>query len=93
MRDANTIDGDKYFHCKANCEAAQRGKGGEDAAQCISDIREWSDQHWPNNDPLSASEADQFANQVGRINGTINSSGSCRQICAPFRPNGLDSKY
>lgn len=26
MRNANTIGGDKYFHCKANCEAARRGQ-------------------------------------------------------------------
>jgi len=25
MREANTIGADRYFHCKANCEAAKRG--------------------------------------------------------------------
>lgn len=28
MRKANTIGGDKYFHCKANCEASRRGAAG-----------------------------------------------------------------
>ena len=28
MRQANTIGADKYFHRKANCEAAGRGLGG-----------------------------------------------------------------
>lgn len=93
MRDANTIGGDKYFHCKAKCEAAQRGQGGQDAAQCISDSREWLDQHWPKNDPPSASAADQVANRHGRTQGAANPSGTCEQICAPFRPNGLPSQY
>jgi RHS repeat-associated protein len=93
MRDANTIGGDKYFHCKANCEAAQRGQGGQGAAQCISDSREWFDQHWPKNDTPSASAADQVANQHGRTQGAANPSGTCEQICAPFRPKGLPSQY
>ena len=29
MRQADTINGDKYFHCKANCEASRRGKWGK----------------------------------------------------------------
>jgi hypothetical protein len=28
MRQANMIGGDKYFHCKANCQAASRGPTG-----------------------------------------------------------------
>ena len=92
MIDANTIGGDKYFHCKANCEATQRGEGGEDAAQCISDSREWFDQN-VKGDPASASAADQIANQHGRIQGAKNPNGDCRQICAPFRPNGLPLQY
>ncbi|WP_459873990.1 hypothetical protein, partial [Endothiovibrio diazotrophicus] len=92
MRDANTIGGDKYFHCKANCEAAQRGEGGQDAAQCISDSREWVDQNIKG-DPASASAADQVANHYGRSQGAANTGGSCSQICAPFRPNGLPPQY
>jgi RHS repeat-associated protein len=43
MREANwkAPGTDKYFHCKANCEAAQRGPGGVDAACTVSDTREW----------------------------------------------------
>ena len=92
MRDANTIGGDKYFHCKANCEAAQRGVGGKDAAQCISDTREWVDQNWKG-DPASASAADQAANQYGRSQGEANPNGNCAKLCAPFRPNGLPTQY
>lgn len=45
MRDANVKDSDKYFHCKGNCEAARRGAAGESAAEGISNMREWWDQH------------------------------------------------
>jgi len=77
---------DKYFHCRANCEAAQRGQGGQDAAQCISDAREATDQLM--GDPPSASVADQAANLMGRTGGAGNSTGSCQQICGSLRPGG-----
>lgn len=35
MRNANTIGADKYFHCMANCQASQRGPGGQAAARGI----------------------------------------------------------
>lgn len=40
MRDANTIGADKFFHCKASCEASQRGPIGGRTAEAISDTRE-----------------------------------------------------
>ena len=43
MRKANTIGADKYFHSKANCDAAKRGKIGELVAKGISDLREFTD--------------------------------------------------
>ena len=92
MRDANTIGADKYFHCKANCEATQRGNGGKDAAQCISDFREWFDQNIKG-DPAAQSIEDQIANKYGRHGGQNNSTKSCRMICAPFRPSGLPLQY
>ncbi|UCV28790.1 hypothetical protein KI617_01375 [Ferribacterium limneticum] len=90
MRDANTIGADKYFHCKANCEATRCGQSGDDQACFISDAREWADQNIKG-DPASASAADQVANQFGRKN--ANSSGTCSQVCTPFRPNGLPARY
>ncbi len=92
MRNANTISSDKYFHCKANCEATQRGKGGKDAARCISNAREWFDQNIKA-DPASESAADQIANRYGRTQSIANPDDDCRQICVPFRPNGLSSQY
>lgn len=91
MRAANTINADKYFHCKANCEATRRGPSGEAAACLISDTREWTDQYFKG-DLASASRADQAANAVGRSE-ALSSTQSCSAVCAPFRPNGLPSKY
>lgn len=92
MREAWWKGADKYFHCKANCEAAQRGEGGQDVAECISDTREWYDQN-VKGDPASASAADQAANLHGRSQGTLSPKGDCRQMCSQFRPNGLPNKY
>ncbi len=94
MRQANwKAEGtDKYFHCKANCEAAQRGPGGSDAACTISNTREWWDQNIKRY-PASDSAEDQVANQYGRNQGTINRGASCTQICEPFRPPTLPPQY
>lgn len=91
MRDANTIGADKYFHCKANCEAARRGNVGKNVSCVISDGREWVDQN-VKGDPESASAADQVANYHGR-NGGASSVLPCEMVCDGFRPNGLSSRY
>jgi RHS repeat-associated protein len=92
MRDANTIGADKYFHCKANCEATQRGPIGEETAEVISDSREWVDQNIKG-DPASASQADQAANIYGRQQAILQPNTSCQVICQPYRTPGLDQKY
>lgn len=92
MREANTIGADKYFHCMANCEATQRGTAGEKVACIISDTREWVDQNLKGDSP-SASADDQVANRHGRSVGAQDTSADCRQICALFRPNGLDPMF
>lgn len=43
MKNANTIGADKYFHSKANCDAAKRGLLGAIIATAISDLRELTD--------------------------------------------------
>jgi RHS repeat-associated protein len=90
MRDANTIGADKYFHCKANCQATQRGWIGENTACLISNSRETVDQYlkW---DPASASKADQLANLAGRTGAA--SGRACEMVCSAFRPRGLSSAY
>jgi hypothetical protein len=87
MRDANTIGADKYFHCKANCEASQRGSEGKAAAKVISDVREYVDQN-VKGDPKSASDADQVANEYGRAQGST-SNQACSTLCGPLAPRGL----
>lgn len=43
MVEADTKLSDKYFHAKANCEAAQRGDIGIKISKGISDLREFTD--------------------------------------------------
>src|SRR3546814_7464443 len=65
MREANASGADKYFHCKANCEAARRSGPGAGVAELLSDSREWFDQNVKGDSP-QASRADQAANSYGR---------------------------
>ncbi len=81
MREANTINSDKYFHARGNYDAAQRGPGGKWAAEVISNGREWV--QGSSGRGHEDSEADQRANLHGRNGGDPN----------VFRPKGLDSKY
>ncbi|HSW15962.1 MAG TPA: RHS repeat-associated core domain-containing protein [Ramlibacter sp.] len=81
------VNQDKYFHCIANCAAAQRGAGGHAMACRISDAREWFDQI-VKGDPPAASVADQAANAYGRTQGAANANGSCQQLCGGYRPGG-----
>jgi RHS repeat-associated protein len=78
---------DKYFHCKANCEAASRGIGGIDASICMSDVREWFDQHIKG-DPVQSSIDDQVANSFGRVGAIIYPDKTCTEICSKYRPGG-----
>jgi RHS repeat-associated protein len=92
MREANTIGADKFFHCKANCEASQQSDVAEETAEVISDTREWVDEK-VKGDPASASAADQAANRYGRQEGKANPEKSCTILCDKFRPKGLNKKY
>ncbi len=91
---------DKYFHCKANCEAAQRGQTGEDTAEVLGDTREWLDANVKGDRPQQC-QADQAANQAGRQagaqsrnpSGTGPPSQSCSAACAQYRPNGLPPQF
>jgi len=64
MREANALKSDKYFHCLANCRATNRGKGGEMAAEQMSDFREWYQEKL--GDYPNECEEDQVANRQGR---------------------------
>ncbi len=90
MRSQNVKQSDKYFHCKANCLAAQRGPAGYRQSIFISNAREFVDQLFGGSAADSA--ADERANAHGREGGKATPCADCRTICSPFRPRrGLPS--
>lgn len=90
MREANWKGGDKYFHCKANCQGSERGSAGAKTSEIISDTREWLDDSVKGTS-LSGSAADQQANRHGRTG--AGGPQDCSKVCAPYRPKGLPKKY
>lgn len=92
MRQANWQFSDKYFHCKANCEAVKCDPKEYDEICMISDAREGFDLVIKG-DPVLASIADEEANRRGRVEAIIRPNDSCQQICSPLRPHGLPTKY
>ena len=83
--------GDKYFHCKANCEAARRGSGGSHTACLLSNAKELKDIYWKGHS-RSDSAADQVANHHGREGGA-NTNLPCATVCQRYRPNSMPSWY
>lgn len=88
----NWKGGDKYFHCKANCEAAQRGPVGAVTAEWMSNLREWGDLG-NFRDFRADARADQRANRQGRRAGETGSTQSCSAACAAYRPSGMPAEY
>ena len=100
MKISNVKYQDKYFHAKANCQAAQRGNIGVAVSQAISFGREFTDQF--NNTlrkgmTLKASIEDSLeddkANRYGRTQGKNNPNANCADLLNKYRPNGLNPKY
>jgi hypothetical protein len=91
VRGADTINGDKYFHCMANCEGSSRGPGGVFASENLSNLREYLDQN-VKGDSAAACEQDQVANRAGR-SGAGSVVLACKQVCGGFVPNGLPQRY
>jgi len=91
MREAGWKGGDKYFHCKGNCEAAQAGFGGEQASALISGFRE--EYGAMKGDPPWDRRADEAANRFGRDRGAADKRTSCGVQCAAYRPKGLPPEY
>jgi RHS repeat-associated protein len=102
LLDANTQDADKYFHCKAHCEACSEGPGGNlmstvasygretsDLADGVSD----SDINSPGTlgDALSDSASDVAANDQGRAAGER--GDQCAGACSSLAPPGLPYRY
>ncbi len=84
--------GDKYFHCKANYEAASRGWVGKMTSKILSDVKEMKDMYI-DADPSIESQTDQIANYHGREAVLSGKYTSAKEACAIFRPKGLDDKY
>jgi hypothetical protein len=91
---ANVIDADKYFHCRANCNATRVGPFGALAAPALSWVREEFD---PKNhrSPIGAIDraADEAANRFGQSVGADSRSPLCSQACRPLRPSALPKTY
>ena len=92
MVQQNVIDGDKYYHCKANCEATKEGPVGEAVAVAGSAYREASqgaaDVKNGNYTPGDAAQ-DMAANAQGREGAKNSPSQSCKATCDSLRPPTL----
>lgn len=94
MKSANVRGADKYFHCMANCQATERGVGGEHIAIAISYGREASDmvrnpieKGLSVQDSLKDARGDLEANRIGREG--AGTGVRCYEACHQFRPRGL----
>jgi hypothetical protein len=93
MKAANVKGADKYFHCMANCEATQRGAGGEAAATAIGYGREATDsiknlfKGMSLKESLADCKDDLQANRVGRDG--ANAGTRCYDVCERYRVRGL----
>lgn len=91
-RRTNIKGGDKYFHCRANCEATRSGQFGEAAASMWSDLREVLDiGNW--RDRGVDAGRDQYANAQGRSGARRAPQKSCSEVCAHLRPRGVPPEY
>ncbi len=74
---------DKFKHAVMNCNAAQFGEGGADIAKLASDMREWLDVKTGSN-TLDSSNADNYANKIGRLLGRKYPHGDCNEIIQKY---------
>ncbi len=100
MREANWKNSDKYFHCKANCEAVREFPNTcySETSERYSDAKWWSDSREAfdrivKGDTKLDSWSDEQANAAGRNGAVDYPSSSCQEICNSYRPRGLPRKY
>ena len=100
MKNANTIGADKYFHAKANLEAAQQGIVGEMAAKVIGDVREFTDKYrniyekgYSLEESIADINEDLKANQKGRDLGRLYPLGNPYDLLKHLAPKGLPNRY
>ena len=70
---------DKYKHAVINCSASQSGEAGYDLANAFSNFKEDRDISSGGN-TLDSSQADQYANKIGRLLGAKYPNGDCDEI-------------
>ena len=101
MKKDNTINGDDYFHCKANYEAASRGYIGAKTAELLGDAKENYWDYWDNQfrKGLTRSQADldkrhdKRVNKIGRQRAQSGLYSNSRDACNSYRVNGINDKY
>ena len=91
MMEANTIGADKYFHCKANYEAAKKGWIGKATGFTLNVAREFYGTL--KGDGFKDMTEDMKANAHGYNAAKSDKYKSAEKACAIFRPKGLDEKY
>ena len=74
---------DKYKHALINCKAAQYGEGGNDVANVLSLIKEVKDVATSQN-TIDSSQADLYANKIGRLLGTKYPQESCEVLVPQY---------
>ncbi len=81
LKDQNVTD--KYKHALMNCHAAQYGPGGSHAAWLASGAKEMYDK-WSGNNTSDASDADNYANEIGRLLGRKYPNANCDELLPPY---------
>ena len=75
---------DKFKHALLNCQSAQYGYGGHNLASLLSDVKELSDVYITKQNTLDESDADNYANKIGRLVGTKYPNGNCEDILQQY---------
>lgn len=100
MRRDNTQKADDYFHCKANYEAAARGRYGSEFARALGNEKEFFDyfynQLWKGKTKEEAERDyyhDIFVNKVGRQQANSGLYSNSKAGCDIYRVNGINDRY
>ena len=99
MREADWRFSDKFFHCRANCQAIREfpnlcydeTSSRYETLIFYSDLRETLD--WLKGDSQTASMFDQIANRAGRDGAISEPLKSCQEISSDYRPAGLPTRH
>jgi peptidoglycan hydrolase-like protein with peptidoglycan-binding domain len=89
MIKSNTIGADKYFHCKANYEAVE--KGSSITGKALNYARETYG--IIKGDGLEDVKEDMEANNYGQKAAKDGNFKSAKEACAIYRSKNLDEKY